>query len=86
MKFAVVCFAVFFIASLVVQQVRINDKEEKLEELKAQLSTQQVKNEEIQQSLDNSGGLEDFAEKKARSELDYAKPGERIFVDAGGSN
>lgn len=86
LKFAVLCFAVFILVSLIGQQIQITEKKEKLEKLQAQLSTQTIKNEELQNSLKNSGGLQDYAEKKARRDLDYAKPGERIFVDVGGSD
>ena len=30
--------------------------------------------------------MAEYAERKARSELDYAKPGERVFVDVGGGS
>ena len=84
LKFAVLCFAVFLLVSLVGQQFQIMDKRQQLEDLQQQLSTQNARNEEIQNSLENSGGMAEYAERKARSELDYAKPGERVFIDMGG--
>ena len=51
--------------------------------MQEQLSTQTARNEEIQNSLENNSGVAEYAERKARSELDYAKPGERVFVDVG---
>ncbi len=84
LKFAVLCFAVFILVSLVGQQFQIMDKRQQLEDLQQQLSTQNARNEEIQNSLENSGGMAEYAERKARSELDYAKPGERVFIDMGG--
>ena len=84
LKFAVLCFAVFILVSLIGQQFQIMDKRQQLEDLQNQLDTQNVRNEEIQNSLENSGGMAEYAERKARSELDYAKPGERVFVDVGG--
>lgn len=84
LKFAVFCFAVFILVSLVGQQFQIMDKRQQLEDLQQQLSTQNARNEEIQNSLENSGGMAEYAERKARSELDYAKPGERVFIDMGG--
>lgn len=84
LKFAVLCFAVFILVSLVGQQFQIMDKRQELEDLQQQLSTQNARNEEIQNSLENSGGMAEYAERKARSELDYAKPGERVFIDVGG--
>ena len=84
LKFAVLCFAVFILVSLVGQQFQIMDKRQELEDLQQQLSTQNARNEEIQNSLENSGGMAEYAERKARRELDYAKPGERVFIDMGG--
>ena len=86
LKFAVLCFAVFILVSLVGQQFQIMDKRQQLEDLQQQLSTQNARNKEIQNSLENSGGMAEYAERKARSELDYAKPGERVFVDVGGGS
>ena len=73
LKFAVLCFAVFILVSLVGQQFQIMDKRQQLEDLQQQLSTQNARNEEIQNSLENSGGMAEYAERKARSELDYAE-------------
>jgi cell division protein FtsB len=86
LKFAVLCFAVFILVSLIGQQLQIGQKREELQALQEQLETQNVRNEEIQNSLDNSGDLAEYAERRARSDLDYAKPGERVFVDVGGGS
>ncbi len=86
LKFAVLCFAVFILVSLIGQQLQISEKREQLQMLQEQLNTQNIRNEEIQNSLENGGDLAEYAERKARSELDYAKPGERVFVDVGGGS
>ena len=83
LKFAVVCFAAFLVVSLIGQQFKISEKKEELQDLQTQLSAHNARNEEIRNSLENSSGLEEYAERQARSELDYAKPGERVFVDVG---
>ena len=83
---AVLCFAGFILVSLVGQQLQIGEKREELASLQEQLSTQTARNEEIQNSLENNSGVAEYAERKARSELDYAKPGERVFVDVGGGS
>lgn len=70
-------------------QVQIMDKRSELADLQAKIAAQNTKNEEIRNtvsSLENEDGLKNYAEKKAREDLDYAKPGERIFVDVGGSD
>lgn len=86
LKFAVLCFAVFILVSLIGQQLQISQKREELSILQNQLDTQLTRNEEIRNSLENSGGMAEYAERKARTELDYAKPGERVFVDVGGGS
>ncbi len=86
LKIAVFCFALFFIASLIGQQIQIREKQGKLEDLQLQLKTQQIKNEELENSLKQDGNLADYAEKVARRDLDYAKSGERVFVDVGGTD
>ena len=86
LKFAVLCFAAFFLFSLVNQQMQIHDEQNTLDALQSQLKTQQIKNEELKNSLEKDEDLADYAEKVARRDLDYAKPGERVFVDVGGSD
>ena len=86
LRFAVIVLAVFVVVSLIAQQRQIAEKREDLQTLQAQLATQNVKNEELQESLKDEEGLRDYAEKKAREELNYAKPGERVFVDAGAND
>ena len=84
LKVAVFCFAVFILVSLVGQYSRIGEKEEQLQALQQQLSAQDTRNEEIRNSLEDEDGLAEYAERKARAEMDYAKPEERVFVDVGG--
>lgn len=86
LKIAVLCCAAFFLVSLIGQQVRIKEKQEELEVLQTQLKTQQIKNEELKNSLEQGDDLADYAEKVARRDLDYAKPEERVFIDVGGSD
>lgn len=86
LKVALFLLAAAILVTLVSWQMRIAEKSQELESLQAQLTTQQLRNKEVENTLENSGGLKDYAEKKARRDLDYAKPGERIFVDVGGSD
>ena len=86
LKVAVLCVAAFFLFSWVNQQMQIHDKQNTLDALQSQLKTQQIKNEELKNSLEKDEDLADYAEKVARRDLDYAKPGERVFVDVGGSD
>ena len=70
LKFAVLCFAAFFLFSLVNQQMQIHDKQNTLDALQSQLKTQQIKNEELKNSLEKDEDLADYAEKVARRDLD----------------
>ncbi len=68
------------------RQIEISQKRRTLEDLQQRLDKQTIRNEELSDSLKDSSGLEEYAEKKARRDLDYAKPNERIFVDVGGGD
>ncbi len=77
------------LVTLVFWQMRISDKRAELVALQTQIEMQNTKNAEIQKtvsSLENDNGLKEYAERKAREDLDYAKPEERIFVDVGGGD
>lgn len=87
LKFAVFCFAFFMVSMLVGQQVSINQKKAELEELEQALKEQQVVNDELRYDLDSEDvDSDEYAEKIARRELDYIKPGERVFYNVGGNN
>ncbi len=77
------------LVTLVFWQMRIADKRAELESLQNQISVQNTRNDEIRKtvdSLESEEGLKQYAEKKAREELEYARPGEHVFVDVGGSD
>ena len=77
------------LVTLIFWQMRIMDKRSELAAIQTQIEIQNARNEEIQKtvgSLENDHGLREYAEQKAREDLDYAKPDERIFVDVGGSD
>lgn len=87
LRIALFAVAAAALVTLVFWQMRIADKRAELDDLKAQIEVQNTRNEEIRKtvdSLENEEGLEEYAEQKARTDLDYAKPGEHIFVDVGG--
>ena len=79
LKVAVFCFACFMVTMLVGQQISISQKNE--------LKEQQVVNDELRYDLnEENADNTDYAEKVARRELDYVKPGERVFYNVGGNN
>jgi cell division protein FtsB len=83
LRLAICAFAVYITASLVYQAYRIRQNSAQLDLLNKQISEQQKENEEIKRVLAEND--EQFMESVARDELGYAKPGERIFVDASGN-
>ena len=83
LKLAVCAFAVYIAASLVYQTVQIRESSAKLSLIKAQVADQQKKNAQIKRELAEND--EQFMESVARDDLGYAKPNERIYVDASGN-
>ena len=62
-------------------------KKAELAELEQALEEQQVVNDGLRYDLDaEDADSDEYAEKKARYELDYVKPGERVFYNVGGNN
>lgn len=86
LKFAVFCFAAFFIVSLINQQIQISEKQQQLDELHSEIKIQQIKNDDLKYEYDNEGDMADYAEKAARRDFNYAKPQEKVFVIVGGSD
>ena len=79
LKVAVFCFACFMVTMLVGQQISISQKKDELQQLKNELKEQQVVNDELRYDLNEENAV-------ARRELDYVKPGERVFYNVGGNN
>lgn len=87
LKIAIFCFAVFLVAMLISQQVSINQKKTELDELEQALREQEVVNDELRYELEGEDtDSDEYAEKVARRELDFVKPGERVFYNVGGNN
>ncbi len=89
LRLALFVVAAAALVTLVFWQLKIADKKTELESLQTQIAAQDLKNAEIKEavgSLEDEDGLERYAEEEARKDLDYAKPGERVFVDVGGGD
>lgn len=87
LRIAVLLLACAAAVTLLIWRGRIGEKREELNDLNEQISIQDTRNEaarEVLGTLDTEDGLKDYAERKARDELNYARPGERVFVDVGG--
>ena len=75
----------YIIVSIVNQQIQIGQKKQELSVVQQQLTVQNLKNEELKSVLENgSTDSNDFIERKAREELNYVKPNERVFVNISG--
>ena len=63
----------------------IRERKAELDEIKEQITVQEIKNEEMQKLYDSTGSdFSTLAEQIARDDLDYVKEGERVFVNVSG--
>ena len=85
LKLAIFAFAAYIVFALVNQQVQINEKSQELADLQEQVETQKIKNEDMKHALNaDEEETKEYIEREAREDLDYAKPGERVFVNIAG--
>lgn len=86
LRFAVICLAAVILLSLIERQIQLAEKKDRLEVLQGQLADQNQKNQELRNSLENDEGMKEYAEKRARRDMNYAKPNERVYIDVGGGD
>ena len=87
LKIAILCFALFMISMLIGQQISIRQKKAELDKLEEALKEQEFINDELRYDLEGEDtGSDEYAEKVARRELDFIKPGERVFYNVGGNS
>ena len=85
LKLAIFAFAAYIVFALVNQQVQIKEKSQELADLQEQVETQKIKNEDMKHALNaDEEETKEYIERVAREDLDYAKPGERVFVNIAG--
>ncbi|XOQ44722.1 MAG: Septum formation initiator [Clostridium sp.] len=85
LRLAVFVFAAYMLVTLINQQLQIQKKRQELQMIQQQIKIQEIKNADLKHALSTEADSEsDYIERKAREELDYAKPGERVFVNIGG--
>ncbi len=86
LRFAALLFMVYIVYTLIATQIQITNKTEQLSQLQSEVLVQKAKNDELTYRIANeSDSLDSYAEEYARSELGYAKQGERVFVNGGGN-
>ena len=86
LRTAVFAFAVYIVVALAQQQLLISQKRQELASVKQQIQVQEVKIEDIKHALSaNTKENSDYIERVARESLNFAKPGERVFVNIAGN-
>lgn len=86
LRTAVFAFAMYIVVALVQQQLLISQKRQELASVKQQIQVQEVKIEDINHALSaNTKENSDYIERVARESLNFAKPGERVFVNIAGN-
>ena len=78
-----VAFLVSATVKIVSLHTQIADKRAELESLNLRVEEYKNANETLRQEMENGISEEDIGE-IARTELSYAAPGERVFVDTSG--
>lgn len=85
LRIAIFAFTVYAIMLLVNQQISIAQKKQQLAAVKQQIQIQEIQNDDLQNAVTTGkDGNSEYMERAAREGLDYAKPGERIFVNIAG--
>ena len=86
LRFAIFAFSVYILAALVNQQVQIAQKSQQLSDLTQKIQVIEVQNDDIRHVREDIENLSDeYIEQYVRREMDYAKPGERVFVNIAGN-
>ncbi|HIY53976.1 MAG TPA: septum formation initiator family protein [Candidatus Agathobaculum merdavium] len=79
-KIAMLVFLLYAAVTIIRLQSQIADKREELAGLTEQVEEYEQANERLRQEMQDGISEEDISE-LARTELSYAEPGERVFVD-----
>lgn len=79
-KIAMLAFLLYAAVTIIRLQSQIADKRAELDSLTEQVESYELANEQLRQEMQDGVSEEDIGE-LARSELSYAEPGERVFVD-----
>ena len=82
---AIAAFVIYVGITIISQQIQIGQKEAQLSEIQQKLSVQNLRNDELKEAMDAGlNASSDYIKRVARQSLDFAKPGERIFVNISG--
>ena len=76
------CVVGFFVLLVMISFAQsrntVKEKKAELEAIKAQCEEQKLENEALRELMNNSD--DEYIERKAREELDYVLPGERVYI------
>lgn len=81
---AVAVVLAFSVVAIAKSRAEINDKKAQLEALQMQCAQQQMEIDNLYDLINRND--REYIERKAREELDYVLPGERVYIVRGGSN
>ncbi len=82
-RLCLVLFAIYVVYNFVVLQIQIKEKNDELLRLEAEIYSQNIINQQLEESVNAQLSDEEIAE-IARNKLGYSLPGERIFIDITG--
>ncbi len=78
-------FIVYALVSLSGIHSQIRERTEELNEIKDQITVQEIKNDSMSKTYNlTDSERSEFMERLARDELDFVKEGERVFVNVSG--
>ena len=79
-KILMLAFLLYAVVTIISLHAQIADKRAELDSLNMRVEEYEAANEALRQEMQN-GILEADISEIARTELSYAEPGERVFVD-----
>lgn len=79
-KILLLVFLLYAVVSIITLNSQIADKKDELNSLNMRVAEYESSNEAMRQEMQNGITNDDISE-LARTELGYAEPGERVFVD-----
>ncbi len=82
-RLCLVLFAIYVVYNFVVLQIQIKEKNDELLRLEAEIYSQNIINQQLEENVNAELSDEEIAE-IAREKLGYSLPGERIFIDITG--
>lgn len=82
---AIIAFSAYAAVTLINLHYRIAGKQAELEQIKSEVSVQELKNSEMKKLYDYSDEeFSSYVEQIARDDLDFVGSGERVFVNVSG--